>query len=102
MAGYYRQLRRLVYRQLFLLATEERELLFDEEGDPRLVQLYARHYGIGRLRPLAGGLFGAGSCDDLDVALIDNGRLLAALRDLSLVKDAKTGLARWVNYRDMK
>ena len=33
-AGYYRQLLRLVYRLLFLLAAEERDLLFAPGADP--------------------------------------------------------------------
>lgn len=136
---YYRQLLRLVYRLLFLLAAEERDLLFDATVAPGVVGIYARHYGVGRLRtlierrrsadghddlwcslsitfavlrdeatgaalglkPLAGGLFGASACPDLDRALVGNARLLEAIRGLSVVKDPQSGVTRRVNYRDM-
>lgn len=139
-AGYYRQLLRLVYRLLFLLAAEERDLLFPPGADPVRRPVYTDHYGVGRLRelvgrrraadhhddlwrslliafamlrdekgggdriglrPLGGGLFDTDACPDLDGAIVANNRLLAAIRGLAFAKDAKTGLIRRVNYRDM-
>lgn len=52
--AYYRQLLKLVYRLLFLLVAEERDLLFTpgaENADTRA--RYDRHYGVSRLRRLA-------------------------------------------------
>jgi len=137
--GYYRQLLRLVYRLLFLLAAEDRGLLFEPGAEPRRAEVYRRHYGAGRLRelveqrrhadryddlwrslqvtfaalrgeeaaaplgvkPLAGGLFDAASCRDLDGALVANGRLLEAVRGLTWFTDRQARLGRRVNYRDM-
>lgn len=48
--GYYRQLLRVVYRYLFLLVAEERELLFPTSAPPRGVAIYAEHYSVSRLR----------------------------------------------------
>lgn len=64
-ADYYRQLLRLVYRLLFLLAAEERDLLFPEGTDERRKAVYARHYGVGRLRELVARRRGADRHDDL-------------------------------------
>ncbi|MFZ4561097.1 MAG: Eco57I restriction-modification methylase domain-containing protein, partial [Saprospiraceae bacterium] len=55
---YNRQLRRLIYRLLFLLVAEERELIFGEEPatDPeqrRIRQIYRQHYSMARLREMA-------------------------------------------------
>jgi hypothetical protein len=50
---YYRQLLRLVYRLLFLLVAEDRELFF-APGTPRLArERYQRYYGLSRVRSLA-------------------------------------------------
>jgi hypothetical protein len=52
--AYYRQLLKLVYRLLFLLVAEERDLLFAPErdnGDTR--KRYQQHYSVSRLRRLA-------------------------------------------------
>ncbi len=137
--GYYRQLLRLVYRLLFLLAAEDRVLLFEPDADPRRVEVYRRHYGVGRLRelveqrrhadryddlwrslqvtfgvlrgdeaaavlgvkPLAGGLFDAASCPDLDGALVANVPLLDAVRGLTWFTERQARRGRRVNYRDM-
>lgn len=64
-ADYYRQLLRLVYRLLFLLAAEERDLLFPDGTDVRRKAIYARHYGVGRLRELVSRRRGADRHDDL-------------------------------------
>jgi hypothetical protein len=50
---YYRQLLRLVYRLIFLLAAEQRDLLFATGADPRQKRIYADYYAIDRLRDLA-------------------------------------------------
>ncbi len=136
---YYRQLLRLVYRILFLLAAEERELLFEPNVDLPKRDVYRRHYGLSRLRelveqrrhadrhddlwrslritfaalqdeetaaklglkPLGGGLFGTWSCADLDGALIDNARLLEAIRGLAFTRSGTGEVIRRINYRDM-
>lgn len=64
-AGYYRQLLRLVYRLLFLLAAEERDLLFPPGADPTRRAVYSEHYGVGRLRELVGRRRAADRHDDL-------------------------------------
>ncbi len=50
---YYRQLLRLVYRFLFLLVAEERDLLFAPDVDPRLRAIYMADYSVTRLRDQA-------------------------------------------------
>jgi len=62
---YYRQLLRLVYRLLFLLAAEERDLLFDGDAADAQRAIYARHYGVGRLRTLVEQRRHADRYDDL-------------------------------------
>ncbi|MBA4179610.1 MAG: hypothetical protein C0506_03385 [Anaerolinea sp.] len=49
-SGYYRQLLRVVYRLLFLLVAEERDLLFPPHADPRGRAIYADNYSVSRLR----------------------------------------------------
>lgn len=56
--AYNRTLRRLVYRLLFLLVAEERELIFPEtekndETRRRIREIYRRHYSMARFRLLA-------------------------------------------------
>jgi len=133
--AYYQQLLRLVYRILFLLVAEERDLLFTADVPPRLRSIYADHYGMSRLRPLterrartdihddlwqslrltfvmmrdgnaalglaplAGGLFNARSCPDINDIGLRNDALLSAIRGLSLV--TIKGVRRRVNYRDL-
>jgi hypothetical protein len=55
---YNQQLRRLVYRLLFLLVAEERELIFPDEvtatiDQRRARQIYRQHYSLLRLREMA-------------------------------------------------
>lgn len=54
---YYDQLRRLVYRLLFLMVTEERDLIYDSDelkGDViKQKQIYLNFYSIDRLRKLS-------------------------------------------------
>jgi hypothetical protein len=50
---YYRQLLRLVYRVLFLLVAESRDLLLDPHGDALAKRRYRAYYSVERLRRLA-------------------------------------------------
>lgn len=50
---YYRQLLRLVYRLIFLLVAEERDLLFDPASGPAARRLYFDFYSMRSLRRLA-------------------------------------------------
>ena len=50
---YYRQILRLVYRMIFLLIAEDRELLFGPKTLPETKELYRKYYSISRLRSLA-------------------------------------------------
>lgn len=76
--GYYRQLLRLVYRLLFLLAAEERDLLFPPGTDPARRAVYTDHYGVGRLRELVGRRRASDRHDDLWRSLLIT---FAMLRD---------------------
>ncbi len=53
--GYYRQLLNFVYRMLFLMVTEERELLFTESNPESRAtyEIYERYYSIASLRERA-------------------------------------------------
>lgn len=51
--SYFKELLRLVYRQIFLLTVEERGVLHPPDGDPAAVVLYAEGYGLRRLRDRA-------------------------------------------------
>ncbi|MDP2316549.1 MAG: N-6 DNA methylase [Pseudomonadota bacterium] len=48
--AYFQQLLRLVYRLIFLLTVEERELLHAEDATKPAMKLYAEGYGLRRLR----------------------------------------------------
>lgn len=54
---YYDQLRRLVYRLLFLMVTEERDLIYDPEDKSdetaKKKSIYLKYYSIARLRKLS-------------------------------------------------
>ena len=50
---YLRQLLRLVYRMLFLLVAESRELLLDPDADQAAKDRYYQYYSVTRLRRLA-------------------------------------------------
>lgn len=54
---YYDQLRRLVYRLLFLLVTEERDLIYEPEDKSeetaKKKSIYLKYYSIARLRKLS-------------------------------------------------
>ena len=48
--AYFQQLLRLVYRLIFLITAEERDLLFAPDAPDSTKQLYAEGYGLRRLR----------------------------------------------------
>jgi len=50
---YQRQLLRLVYRIVFLLVAEDRDLLHPRDTSERARQLYGQYYSVGRIRDLA-------------------------------------------------
>jgi methylase of polypeptide subunit release factors len=52
-AQLYKQLLRLVYRLLFLMVIEERNLIYAAGADTRKRNLYYAHYSLARLRRLA-------------------------------------------------
>lgn len=52
-SGYFKELLRLVYRQIFLLTIEEREVLHPIDADSSAASLYAQGYGLRRLRDRA-------------------------------------------------
>jgi SAM-dependent methyltransferase len=51
--GYFQELLRLVYRVIFLLTAEEREVLHPQETAEAVKTLYAEGYGVRRLRDRA-------------------------------------------------
>ncbi|MCR5358278.1 MAG: N-6 DNA methylase [Thermoguttaceae bacterium] len=50
---YYRLLLRLVYRLIFLLIIEDRELLFPKSASPQQKEWYANYYSLSRIRSLS-------------------------------------------------
>lgn len=52
-AGYYRELLRLVYRQIFLFTVEERDILHPPQADAGAMLLYEEGYSLRRLRERA-------------------------------------------------
>jgi len=50
---YNHQLRRLVYRLLFLFVVEDRDVLLDPAASPAAKERYQRYYSVNRLRSLA-------------------------------------------------
>ncbi|MCS4432864.1 Eco57I restriction-modification methylase domain-containing protein [Aquiflexum gelatinilyticum] len=50
---YYQYLLRLIYRLLFLMVTEERQLIYDKNANKRKRDIYYRFYSIDRLRRLS-------------------------------------------------
>ncbi|QNP51460.1 hypothetical protein H9L05_15730 [Hymenobacter qilianensis] len=51
-ALYHQHLLRLIYRFLFLLVTEERDLLFPETANPTHREVYEKYYSLQKLRRL--------------------------------------------------
>lgn len=60
---YYRQILRLVYRLIFLLAAEDRGLVPDPDAEPGHRERYVRYYSTSRLRALAGRIRGTRHTD---------------------------------------
>ena len=52
-SGYYQQLLRLIYRMLFLMVIEERDLVFPANASRRRRDIYHKFYSITRLRRLS-------------------------------------------------
>jgi len=50
---YYQYLLRLIYRLLFLMVTEERQLIYDKHADKRKRNIYYNYYSVDRIRKLA-------------------------------------------------
>ena len=80
--AYYQHLLRLIYRLLFLMVTEERNIIYDAEGikiNPvlkRLKGIYDQYYSLARLRRLSEQRHVAdGRFTDLWTSLLDTFRL---------------------------
>jgi hypothetical protein len=56
--SYYHQLRRMVYRLIFLAVAEDRDLLLLPETSADIKQLYSEHYSLRRLRTMSAVLRG--------------------------------------------
>ena len=52
-AEYFQQLLRLIYRLLFLIVIEERDLVFPQNAKRANRDIYQRYYSVGRLRSLS-------------------------------------------------
>ena len=81
-AGYYRQLLRLVYRLLFLMVAEGRRLIFPEDGgsDDRAAA-YRRYYSVGALRDRCEHYFAGDDHHDLWLGLMQTFRLFRSRGD---------------------
>ncbi len=76
-SAYYRQLLHLVYRILFLMVAEERKLISPvEEASAERQLIYARYYGIARLRERADRYFAGDLSIDLWLGLRQTFRIL--------------------------
>ncbi len=51
--GFYKNLLRLIYRLLFLMVIEERDLVFPQEAANAQREIYRRYYSVQRLRQLS-------------------------------------------------
>ena len=81
-AGYYRQLLRLVYRLLFLMVAEERRLIFPEDGgsDDRAAA-YRRYYSVAALRDRCEHFFAGDGHHDLWLGLMQTFRIFRSRGD---------------------
>jgi hypothetical protein len=61
--AYYQQLRRLVYRLIFLFVAEERDLLLLPDTAPAMRKRYDAYYSLRRVRTMAGILRGGPHTD---------------------------------------
>jgi hypothetical protein len=76
---YYQHLLRLIYRLLFLLVIEERDLVFPPSANPQQRDIYRRYYSLDRLRRLSEKRHLADKRHhDLWLALLANFRLFEA------------------------
>ena len=84
--AYYRQLLHLVYRILFLMVAEERKLIFPiEEKAAERQFIYARYYGITRLRERADRYFTDDQNVDLWIGLCQTFRILGDNEDAKIL-----------------
>ena len=72
---YYRQLLSFVYRLLFLMVTEERQLLFTNDGDAGRHNIYQRYYSVTNLRERAERRYICDTQGDLWQSLVQTFRL---------------------------
>ncbi len=76
---YYKHLLRLIYRLLFLMVIEERDLVFPPETPKAKRDIYRDYYSVQRLRLLSEKRYLANPlCHDLWLALVANFRLFEA------------------------
>ncbi|HNO77158.1 MAG TPA: N-6 DNA methylase [Phycisphaerae bacterium] len=76
---YYKHLLRLIYRLLFLMVIEERDLIFPPETPRSKRDIYTNYYSVQRLRLLSEKRYLADArCHDLWLALVANFRLFEA------------------------
>jgi len=65
--AYYRQLLRIVYRLIFLMVAEDRDLLHPPETPTSVRSIYANHYSVARMRRLAERSRGSAHADLYEV-----------------------------------
>lgn len=86
---FYKWQLRLIYRLLFLMVTEERDLIFPKNADRKQRDIYYRYYSLNRLRKLSEKRhFADKNFHDAWVALKSNFRLFEAVN-----AGAKLGIA---------
>ena len=81
---YYRQLRRLAYRLIFVFVAEDRGLLLDRRAPEAARERYNRHYATTRLRRLAERRRGSAHGDLWQVLRFVFGKLYAGCPELAL------------------
>lgn len=65
--AYYRQLLRIVYRLIFLMVAEDRDLLHPPDTPTSVRAIYANHYSVARVRRLADRRRGSAHADLYEV-----------------------------------
>jgi len=65
--AYYRELLRLVYRLIFLMVAEDRDLLHPPDAPASARAIYANHYSVARMRRLAESRRGSAHSDLYEV-----------------------------------
>jgi hypothetical protein len=81
---YYRQLRRLAYRLIFVFVAEDRGLLLDRRAPEAARERYTRHYATSRLRRLAERRRGSAHGDLWQALRFVFGKLYAGCPELAL------------------